>query len=278
MRRAEQAEKPAAPANAPQLDGVVKGKYQGPEGSRRYYLTLPDSGRADVLIVMLHGCTQTAADFMRATGMSDQAGARGVAVLWPEQTRTANTMRCWNWFEPDQKGETDLLFALIEDVQGRYGLGSADLCIGGLSAGGTMAATLAAARPEAFAALGVHSGVMPGSAGGAREAFSVMRNGSGDTPPVLPPMIVFHGMDDNTVIPENGAELAARISGPREDGHSEGYDWHKTVGRKGEYWQIDGMGHAWSGAPENGPHADPQGPDATAEMLRFFLKAVSENR
>jgi poly(3-hydroxybutyrate) depolymerase len=96
---------------------------------------------------------------------------------------------------------------------------------------------------------------------------------------------VFHGDRDPTIHPCNGEAVAVQ-AGSRlalktcvEDGQlSSGYAYSRTLyaDENGqtviEQWVVYGAGHAWSGGSASGSYTDPRGPDASGEMLRFFLK------
>ncbi len=160
--------------------------------------------------------------------------------------------------------------------------------VAGLSAGGAMAAIMGETYPELYAAIGVHSGLAFGAARDVGSAFAAMRSGSGLTAAAAPRTgpaprtIVFHGTADNTVNPANAARLATRASRgaaagkpERRDGNGRGATRAVTPGPDGkaavEVWMIDGAGHAWSGGNPAGSYADRTGPDASREMVRFFL-------
>ncbi|MBV0893591.1 poly(3-hydroxybutyrate) depolymerase, partial [Paracoccus sp. Z118] len=155
----------------------------------------------------------------------------------------------------------------------------------GLSAGGAMVATLAATQPGLFAAVGIHSGLPHGIAHDMPSAFGAMRGQGGRTSRGgSVRMIVFHGTADATVHPSNAEALVA-AAGPalhgtprREKGQSEGgRPWSRELIEAPdgtplvESWRIEGAGHAWSGGRPQGSYTDPAGPDASAEMVRFFL-------
>ena len=287
-----------APATSPQptAAGISTGRFAHGGRTLDYRLFLP-TGAADVprpLVLMLHGCTQDPNDFAAGTGMDALAQAHGCAVLYPAQDTRANPQRCWNWFKHNHqqrgRGEPALLAALVQSVVREHGLDPRRVYVAGLSAGGAMAAILAQAYPDVFAAAGVHSGLAQGTARDAMSALQAMRSGAGPataTPPPAgghTPTIVFHGDADATVHPDHGAHVmaAARPTGGQaptmEKGRSPaGRDW--TCARhpgpdghtQAEYWQIHGAGHAWAGGRSGGTYTDPTGPDASKEMLRFFL-------
>jgi poly(hydroxyalkanoate) depolymerase family esterase len=274
---------------APQLDipdgaSFERLHHRGPEGARDYLLYRPSAARGPVrgMVLMLHGCTQTPEDFAAGTRMHLQAQEHGLLVAYPEQTRTENAQLCWNWFRPgDQgrsRGEAALLAGLATSVAGAHGVPSDRVFVAGLSAGGAMAAILANTHPEAIAAAGIHSGLAPGSAQDVVSAFAAMRGDAAPgAEPVRAPAIIFHGSADSTVAPVNAGRLAGSLEETsRRAGDAPGRRFDVLTGRNAaghpvEVWRIDGAGHAWSGGDAGGSYTDPSGPDASAEMVRFFL-------
>ena len=258
--------------------------HSGPHGSRRYRLYVPAGAASGPrpLLVMLHGCTQDPDDFATGTRILAAAEREGMVVALPEQPRDANPMGCWNWFEPAHQGtggEPGIIAAIARDVAEAEGVDPARVFAAGLSAGGAMAATLAATHPDLFAAVGVHSGLPHGAARDMGSALSVMRTGAVPTPPSRaddPRLFVLHGDADATVAPANADALMAGVAGERRRravGRAAVTTVHDAAGRAlAEGWRVSGLGHAWSGGDPRGSHAAATGPDATAEMLRFFLE------
>ena len=256
------------------------------QGERPYRVFSPSVVRAGApLIMMLHGCTQTPEDFAAGTRMNAAAEAAGAHVIWPEQTRSENANGCWTWFDPahqGQGGEAAILSRIAQDVAARVSAGGG-VHVAGLSAGGAMAAILATAYPGQFTSVGVHSGLPVGSAQDVMSAFAAMRSG-GRAARIIPiPAIIFHGTADQTVATVNGETLAKAPKGADKPRQRKAEMAGRTVtvtratGPKGgvlrEYWEVDGLGHAWSGGSAAGSYADPAGPDATREMVRFFAEA-----
>ncbi|TMV07416.1 extracellular catalytic domain type 1 short-chain-length polyhydroxyalkanoate depolymerase [Arenibacterium halophilum] len=270
--------------------------YQGKSGTRAYRTYVPASaaGGTTALVMMLHGCTQTPEDFAIGTGMNALAERHGFIVLYPEQSRGANAQTCWNWFSPNDqlrdRGEPEILAGMARDAMTRYGVSPERCFVAGLSAGAAMAVILGATYPDVFAAAGAHSGLPYGSAKDVASAFAAMagqRLGQQDAPAQAGVRtIVFHGTADGTVDASNGDTIArdAERGAPspslqttrtgEENGRT--YTATMTTGPDGrdylEHWVIDGLGHAWSGGGPGGSYTDPRGPDASAEMIRFFLE------
>ena len=258
--------------------------------TRRYKLFTPPGsvGKSLPLVVMLHGCTQNPDDFAAGTGMNQRATEQGFYVLYPEQSASANPQRCWNWFKHNHqsrgRGEAALLASMTIAVMREHGINARRVYIAGLSAGGAMAATVAAAYPEIFAAVGVHSGLVAGAASNVAEALAAMKSGATHPMPIASnvavPTIVFHGDQDRTVHPRNGGQVVARLGADTEtyveNGISDnGRSFTRTRYRLNqlnvaEHWVVHGGGHAWFGGNAKGTYTDPKGPDASGEMLRFF--------
>lgn len=280
---------------APQTGQYIAATFSGASGNHAYKLYIPSRlrGGSRPLIVMLHGCTQSADDFAAGTRMNFAAEEKGCFVLYPEQSLTANAQKCWNWFKPaDQqrgRGEPALIAAITRHVMRSHPIDARRVYVAGLSAGGAAAAIMGEAYPDLYAAVGVHSGLACGAARDLPSAFAAMR-GSGPAGSAarsahrpVTPTIVFHGDQDKTVHPRNGAEVIARtgFQGQWETvsaaGSGRGRRFTRSVLRDGkeqsvlEKWEIHGGGHAWSGGSPAGSFTDPTGPDATAHMLEFFL-------
>ena len=279
--------------------------------TRRFKLYTPpgNAGQELPLVVMLHGCTQNPDDFAAGTAMNLRAREQNFMVLYPEQSYDANPTRCWNWFQHNHQqrdiGEPGLLASLTKAVIQAHALDERRVFVAGLSAGGAMAAIVASAYPEIFAAVGVHSGLPCGAASNVSEALMVMQNGKAGSG--LPgqggrfgsasserrsgqstvPTIVFHGDQDQTVHPRNGEQVIAAVLGATvgnaqvEQGMSAQGRRYTRSRRRGdngraltEHWLVHGAGHAWSGGLPEGSYTDKTGPDATLAMLSFFFGQV----
>ena len=168
----EQTARPSTPPRAAEAGpgAFTAGTHTHASHTLRYKLYIPSAhdGRPLPLVVMLHGCTQDPDDFAAGTGMNERAREQGFFVLYPQQASHANPSACWNWFKHNHqqrgRGEPALLASLTQAVMRQYGIDPRRVYIAGLSAGGAMAAIVAAAYPELFAAVGVHSGLPGGAA------------------------------------------------------------------------------------------------------------------
>lgn len=258
---------------------------------RRYKLYVPSryTGGALPLVVMLHGCTQSPDDFAAGTRMNECAEEQMFLVVYPAQPKSANPSKCWNWFdERDQRrdhGEPSLIAGITRRVMTDFPVEAGRVYVAGLSAGGATAAIMAATYPDLYAAVGVHSGLPCGAARDLPSAFSAMRNGGGlagtsALTRTTVPTIVFHGDSDTTVNPVNGGQVIAQAmpAAGLETRVVRGVGYVRTIHVDGagrtilEHWSLQGVGHAWSGGSPNGSYTDPRGPDATREMIRFFLQ------
>jgi poly(hydroxyalkanoate) depolymerase family esterase len=290
-----------APAPLPDGARFEERTYANAAGSRAYKLYVPSgyTGQALPLVVMLHGCTQSPDDFAAGTRMNEVAEEQTFLVAYPAQAQAANASKCWNWFSAaDQQrdqGEPSLIAGITREIMRDHPVESGQVYVAGLSAGGAAAAVMGATYPDLYAAIGVHSGLACGAARDMPSAFAAMKKGG--SPPVTKgsgrrgrsgsavPTIVFHGDRDTTVNPLNGDQVVAQakpVADLRMDvnrGQSPGgIGYTRTVhadasGRAVlEQWVLHGAGHAWSGGSPAGSYTDPRGPDASREMMRFFLQ------
>jgi poly(hydroxyalkanoate) depolymerase family esterase len=269
-------------------------RFLDASGSLTYKLYVPEDqgGRNPALVVMLHGCTQDPDDFARGTRMNALAEEFGLIVTYPHQPRTANAQGCWNWFDTRHqergRGEPALLAGMAQALAAEFSIDSERIFVAGLSAGGAMADVLSVTHPDVFAAVGVHSGLPHGAATDVMSAFAAMK---GNVKPMARQnrsrsrKIIFHGSADATVAPSNGQMLLemARSGSPdlqevTVETLAGGKRTVRTLlgpadGRSvAEHWVIIGGGHAWSGGDRSGTYTDAAGPDASREMIRFFLE------
>ncbi|MBR1169661.1 extracellular catalytic domain type 1 short-chain-length polyhydroxyalkanoate depolymerase [Bradyrhizobium liaoningense] len=278
-------------------DGVkfVEGVYANGAGSRAYRLFIPSGyhGQPIPLVIMLHGCTQSPEDFAAGTRMNFIAEEQTCFVAYPAQRADANQAKCWNWFRPaDQQrdgGEPSLIAGITRQIMCDYSVDSERVYVAGLSAGAAAAAVMGSTYGDLYAAIGIHSGLACGAASDLSSALIAMKQGGGsdegpeDGPSI--PTIVFHGDRDNTVHSKNGARIVRQSVGGTSTttkvhrgrvpgGHAYTRTVHTDVSGRSilEHWEIHGAGHAWSGGSPAGSYTDPDGPDATREMLRFFLE------
>jgi poly(hydroxyalkanoate) depolymerase family esterase len=295
------------PLSIPAGARYLSRSYACAAGRRIYKLYVPaghDASGRRPLVVMLHGGTQDADDFAAGTRMNARAEEHGFLVAYPSQCKSANASLCWNWFKPEDQrrgaGEPSIIAGITNEIVMEYNIDLKRVFVAGLSAGGAMAHVMGATYPEVYAAVGVHSGLPYGAAADVASAFAAMRgdprrqrqqktrSASDDT--LRPRTIIFHGDADHIVHPSNAAKIAEmqsksgckveRVKAQASDGRT----YTRVITRDGagtavvEHWLIHGSGHAWSGGSTDGAYTDPCGPDASREMLRFFLEDLPRSK
>ncbi len=303
--------------------GWTAGTVRAVGGSRNFKLWTPttrEPGRPWPLLMLLHGCSLDAEHMAAISGMNHVAEANQFLVIYPEQSRRANLLKCWNWFRPEHQkrgaGEPSILAAIVSQIRSTHNVDPDRVYVAGVSAGGAMAAILAATYPDLFAALAVFAGAEfraacttsegfaamkrggPDPTRQGQLAFEVMRSGLAETKRRRMPVIVFHGTADDRVNPVNADQVITqwgKTNACLAEEHAEtgfsltekvissevpgGYAYRKHVYLENnsrlllEKWLVQGLRHAWSGSPESSKYGDPKGPNASAEIWRFFCEA-----
>jgi poly(hydroxyalkanoate) depolymerase family esterase len=299
----------------------VDRSYENGAGKRNYRLYIPSgyTGQSVPLVVMLHGCVQTAEDLARGSRMNDYAEAHTLLVAYPKQTLGPNRLNCWSWFNPEDQqrdqGEPSIIAGITKQIMSEYAVDPGRVYVAGISAGGAMAVVLGAAYPDLYAAIGVHSGVEYAAANNLLSAMKASRLGGPDPgrklqwPRALPaqprrfvPLILFHGDRDRVANRINADQvvmqwalaqgvalsrtgtahaggLPTRVIRDRVPG-GRAYTrttYHDPAGRDiMEKWIIHEAGHAWAGGDGQVMFMDPLGPNASFEMVRFFLEHPME--
>ncbi len=200
------------------------------------------------LVVVLHGCTQSAAGYDAAAGWSTLAAAAGFALLFPEQVKANNANGCFNWFEAKDtrrgSGEAASIANAVAAAVERYALDPARVFITGLSAGGAMANVMLATYPDVFAGGAIIAGLPFGSAVGVGQALSAMASPTSSSAATLgdkvrkasnftgpwPIVSVWHGGDDRTVSVRNGAAIAAQWADVHGATTDDGRTWRNAAG------------------------------------------------
>jgi poly(hydroxyalkanoate) depolymerase family esterase len=287
--------------SSPARESFNEGSYTNSHGSRQYKLFIPsrDQGQPLPLLVMLHGCLQDPDDFSLGTRMNAIAEEQGLFVLYPAQSESANQTRCWNWFmaahQRRDQGEPSIIAGMTQEVIRSHNIDARRVYIAGMSAGGAMAAIMAATYSDLYAAVGIHSGMPFGAAQNFFAAIAAMKDGAGigaRLPAKIIPLIVFHGDQDSTVNSRNADQIIAQwLGGPApqrqkssmaEAREGNGRAFTRTTYRDAaghtlaENWLVRDAGHAWSGGGAAGSFTDAAGPDASREMVRFFLSVCAD--
>ena len=265
-------------------------------------------------MVVLHGCTQTAADYDRGAGWSSAAVEHGFAVLFPEQRRANNPNLCFNWFSSRDarrdRGEALSIAQMVEVMSARHGTDPTRVFITGLSAGGAMTAVMLAAYPDVFTGGAIIAGLPFATANTVPQALERMRghdipeasrlgelarSASGHSGP-WPSLSVWHGTNDATVHPSNARaivdqwrELHRAGATPSKsevvNGHAR-YVWSDPTGREViEEYQVQGLGHGTPLSTRHphsgeavGPHMLEAGISSTRSIVRFWGLATCEAR
>ena len=295
-----------------QAGQFVTRSFSNAAGTRTYKLYAPWRATAAPmpLVVMLHGCTQSADDFAAGTQMNSLAEEHGFIAVYPEQAASANMSKCWNWFNlQDQsrdRGEPSLIAGITREVMASHQVDPHRVFVAGLSAGAAMAVVMGETYPELYAAVGSHSGLPYGSAHDIPSAMATMKGSRRSGIEInLPghgalasnrlkhavPTIVFQGDLDHTVQPTSSQAIvdqACKAHAAEADGWALTMNVQRGKSALGrafsrtrysdaagnvriESWVLHGAGHAWSGGDVSGSYTDRSGPDASAEMVRFFL-------
>ncbi len=306
LSAARSTQRPETPSPVTHPEGPGAGgrfqehSFANDAGTRDYKLYIPasyspESTELVPAIVMLHGCTQSPDDFAAGTRMNSLAEEHGFLVVYPAQAANANGSRCWNWFRPEDQrrdlGEPSIIAGITREVASTYRVDPRRVFVAGMSAGASMALILGEMYPDLYAAVGAHSGPPYWAAHDVPSAFAAMQGGAKRSHALSSTRtIVFHGDDDRIVNASNADAIVERVTSAPGPKPVRGSDKAGTApGGRGyrrtdyldpanhavvEHWVVHGAGHAWSGGSRSGSFTDPTGPDASAEMVRFFLSQL----
>jgi poly(hydroxyalkanoate) depolymerase family esterase len=285
--------------------GRFSGNFTSAAGTRSYQGFVPSSYQAGTpvpLVVVLHGCTQSADNIRSLTQFDKLAETENFIVVYPEQPQSANYLHCWNWFLPTDmqrgSGEPSIIAGITQLVQQRYSIDPKRTFVTGFSAGGAMTAIMGATYPDVFAAVGIGSGLQyggpyidPVKAG--EQAYRAMGVRARQVP-----ALIFHGGKDTTVPVVDSQQLMQQwrtTADWADDGSVNGSiptaptatrqeqvanggsytvsDYVDAHGQElAQYWLVPDMNHAWSGGCRCAQYADPSGPDETRAMYDFFVR------
>ena len=321
VKRAPSTAKPASrrSAPAPATINTAPGKWltshvESANGHRMsFWLYLPQNTPEEAvaqglpLIVMLHGCQQTATQFAQGTRMNQWAERKGYAVLYPQQLVSNQAQRCWKWYDratQEGGGDVSTIVAMIDKVAGAYAIDRSRVYVAGISAGAGMANIVALNHPRLFAAVGMHSGPVFGAGHNTIGALGVMQHGAGmraelaaheilTRQPQFPgmPAILIQGEGDSVVRPINQLQLARQsmllnglplLALPKITHKPSGRGGTRNAHRLHDFYngrklllrvaRIDDLDHAWSGGDPALAFNAEAGPDASKMMLEFFSR------
>jgi poly(hydroxyalkanoate) depolymerase family esterase len=286
-----------------------------PGNLRMFDYRPPTLAQNPALVVVLHGCTQTAADYDLGAGWSTLANRYGFALLLPQQQHSNNPNGCFNWFQPQHTrrnyGEPLSIRQMIEKSVVDHGIDRRRIFITGLSAGGAMTSVMLACYPELFAGGAIIAGLPYGAAATVQQAFEMMFQSPSRSPQEWgdlvrkasshrgpwPRVSVWHGNDDKTVIPSNALEIIKQWTevhglplSPSVKTRVDGYPrelWTNEAGDElVEAYTINNMAHGTPlgigeaegacGAP--GPFLLPVGISSSYHIAKFFGIATARDQ
>jgi len=250
----------------------VKGFGSNPGGLRMFSYAPVVQQHPRALVVVLHGCGQSAAGYDVGAGWSTLAKHYGFAVLMPEQQPSNNVNTCFNWFNPEdiarERGEACSIRQMIARMVGDHNIDPRRIFITGLSAGGAMTSVMLAVYPDVFAAGAIIAGLPFGIASNVREALGGMMQSTSRPADILgdlvrratkhkgpwPKVSVWHGSADRTVNPGNANEIvkqwldvhglpSAPMSTGDVDGHPRDVWWNADGETVVESYTIADMAH-----------------------------------
>ena len=273
-----------------------------PGNLRMFVSSAPNSRGRRPLVVVLHGCSQTATGYDAASGWSRLAAKHGFVVLYAEQRRSNNDQTCFSWFRPldiaRMGGEAESIREMVAKAISEFGIDKHRVFVSGFSAGGAMAAAMLATSPEVFVGGAVIAGLPYGAASNASEAFEAMyggrakearvwgdlvRNASGGHAGPWPSLAIWQGTADRVVKASNAGELVRQwtdvhgidVAAAVEDrvGPATRRTWRDSTGRTCvTFYALEKMGH---GTPLDdkeppAPFFLPTGLSSTAQIAADF--------
>lgn len=262
------------------------------------------------MIVVIHGCLQSAESMALGTGWNQIADRNNLAVLYPQVPEGTHPLGCWGWYLPEnQRRDSGQLKGIADEIKSTVKtlkLKAPDIYLAGLSSGAATVGGLLACYPKMFKAGALHSGPSYGLAQTLQDADRVLRDGPGVGAVRAPchprdfggSILVIQGDADKVVNPQNGLRVisdflgtAVAVSKSEENEQGRAYavsDYRSEGSATGRLVMVKGLGHAWSGSvanlrfaallgpkgqiPTTVPFFSEQGPSATNMMWEFFLK------
>ena len=270
--RKKAARAPGAPAARPTRLRELTGFGANPGNLRMFVYVPEDLPPKAPLVIALHGCTQTSAEYDHGTGWSSLADSLGFAVVYPQQQPANNPKNCFSWFLPGDiargHGEALSISEMVEHAIATFAADRRKVFVTGLSAGGAMASVMLAIYPEVFAGGAIVAGLPYGCAGNVEQAFEAMFTEQGHDAQALgdrvraasrhrgpwPKISVWHGASDPIVNPSNAEDIIRQWTNVQElsesPSHQEFLDSHTSrvwSDANGEVlieaFSISGMAH-----------------------------------
>jgi poly(hydroxyalkanoate) depolymerase family esterase len=205
-------------------------KFGDNPGKLKMYMHLPEKiinpSEKKPLVIVLHGCSQSASSIADASGWNHLSDRNGFYVLYPETNVKNNLSGCFNWFQPanntKDQGELASIMSMIEFAVAEYPIDEKNISVYGVSAGAAMAVALMANYPHKFKSGASIAGVAYGMANNAIKATKAMSSPTETSSEQLkknvtdvsaqyqgdyPKLILMQGMKDPVVDPRNADQL-----------------------------------------------------------------------